>query len=110
MKSFAVEGTVFWLVVSAIFIAASIDPTVTWEAASGLVTAGVYLVIAYACWKPRKWAFVAATAIALFTTVGSLALSFSFGTTSIFKALSESAFLVVPQLMLILFSLRAYRE
>lgn len=110
-RSLAVESTIFWLVVSAILIVASSDLTMITEAASGVVTAVVYLVVAYLCWNQRKWSFVGAIALALFVTVGGVAFPILAGlTNSVFGALSSGAIILVPQFLLIFFSYRAYRE
>ncbi len=111
MRSFAVEGTVFWLVVTTFTIIASIDLNDALLLASSLATAVIYLIVAYACWNPRRWSFIAAIVLGLFTALGSVAFDLSTGfASSAFEALSNGAFLIVPQLILILFSLRAYRE
>lgn len=111
MKSLPVEGTVFWLLVSAILIAVSSDPAMILEAASGLVTAVIYVIVAYVCSNLRRWGFIAAIILALFVTVGGIAFPLQGGfVTSVFDAISVGAILIVPQLFLIFFSYRAYRE
>ena len=111
MKSFAVEGTVFWLIVNTIIVIVTIDPADISLLASALVFAVLYLILAYVCWTQKRWGFIVAIVLAVIAAVGSVAFDLSTGfASSAFEALSNGAFLIVPQLILILFSLRAYRE
>ncbi len=108
-RSLAVEATSFWLIVSAILIAAPFDPADLILTLSALITAAVYVVVAYICWSLRRWGFIAAIILALFTTIGGIAFGFT-QEANTFEVLSASGWLVVPQLILIFFSQRAYRE
>jgi small-conductance mechanosensitive channel len=64
-KSFAAEGTVYWLVVSIIMLAYL---TAAVAIAAGLLyfaftltLAVVEAILAYACWTMKKWGFLAST-------------------------------------------------
>lgn len=119
-KSFAVKGTVFWLVASAALISFLVSVPDSPAAAefyikvSGLVISAVYVVVAYACWKLRRWGFIAAIILSLFIAVGSIAGGFYYSATvtQVFpgESMVWAGFVLVPQTILIFFSYRAYRE
>ncbi len=111
MKSFAVEGTVFWLIATAILAGgSSLGPDVA-ILATGLVYAVLYLVVAYFAWNRKKWAFIGATVLSLVSLIGGLAFGFVEGwPTTGWEFFSGGGFLSVPLLLVIFFSLRAYRE
>jgi hypothetical protein len=106
-RSFAVQGTIFWLVVSAIAgpILAFFPDSPFFEFPLVLVpvaTSAIYVVIAYFVWKLRPWGFLAAAAMALIilaTTVAVSQLRFP-----------GDELLAVVQMLTILFSLRGYAE
>ncbi|MEE9236815.1 MAG: hypothetical protein V3U52_03395, partial [Thermoplasmata archaeon] len=79
--------------------------------ASGLVFAVLYLVVAYFAWNHKKWAFIGAIILSLVSLIGSLAFGFAEGwPTTGWEFFSGGGFLSVPTLLVIFFSLRAYRE
>jgi len=105
----SVQGTVFWLIVSAILIVGSsiaIDMTML---AAAIVTAAVYLIVGFFSWKEKRWSFIAAILLALFTIAGNVVFS-GFITTDAFEILSSSGFIMIPQLLLIFYSFRAYTD
>jgi hypothetical protein len=123
VKSFAVEGTSFWLVVSAILLGASAYGSEATLAAAALGIAVVYAVAAYFAWNGAKWAFAFAVALAVFTLIANVffgvlraVINLSvYGTVegltdSGFAILSPIAWLMIPQFLLIFYSWRAYRE
>lgn len=106
VRSFAAVGAVFLLGVSAVLVLAFLFvPEVGDLFAPTLVTAAVYLAVAYACWGLRRWGFIAAMILAPFTVLLTIVLFLAFGSWSV-----ESVLWIVLQLTLILFSFRAYRE
>ncbi len=113
MKSYAVEGAVFWLIVSAILTGGSAyGELLSVIGASALVFAVIYVIAAYFAWNHKKWAFLLAILLALVSLVGSLVFS---GTEALanatgFEILSSGAWLMIPQFLVIFYSLRAYRE
>ncbi len=110
MRSFAVEGTVFWLIATAILAGgSSLGPDVA-ILATGLVYAVLYLVVAYFAWNRKKWAFIGATVLSLVSLIGSLAFGIGEGVTTGWEFLSGGGFLSVTILLVVFFSLRAYRE
>ncbi|MEE9237693.1 MAG: hypothetical protein V3U52_07900 [Thermoplasmata archaeon] len=110
MKSFAVEGTVFWLIAAAILTGgSSYGPDVVLMA-SGLVFAVLYLVVAYFAWNHKKWAFIGAIILSVVSLIGSIAIGIGEGLTTGWEFFSGGGFLSVPTLLVIFFSLRAYRE
>src|SRR3989449_11585236 len=103
-KSFAGEGTVYWLIVTAFLLSYL---TVAVALASGilyfsftLTLAVVELVLAYACWTLRKWGFLASTLSAI--VVAGLAFGI------LYSPIGD--LLLLLQLQVILFAYRAYRE
>ena len=103
-QSFAGEGTVYWLIVSAILLSYL---TVAVALASGilyfsftLTLAIVELVLAYACWTLRKWGFLASTLSAI--VVAGLAFGI------LYSPIGD--LLLLLQLQVILFAYRAHRE
>jgi hypothetical protein len=103
-KSFAGEGTVYWLIVTAILLSYL---TVAVALASGilyflftLTLAVVELVLAYACWTLRQWGFLASTLSAI--VVAGLAFGI------LYSPIGD--LLLLLQLQVVLFAYRAYRE
>ncbi|TMI26193.1 hypothetical protein E6H19_10485 [Candidatus Bathyarchaeota archaeon] len=103
-KSFAGEGTVYWLIVTTILLSYL---TVAVALASGilyfsftLTLAVVELVLAYACWILRKWGFLASTVSAI--VVAGLAFGI------LYSPIGD--LLLLLQLQVVLFAYRAYRE
>ena len=103
-KSFAGEGTVYWLIVSAILL---VYLTFAVAVAAGslyiaftLVLAGVEAVLAYACWTLRKWGFLASTLSAI--AVAGLAFGI------LYSPIGD--LLLLLQLQVVLFAYRAHRE
>jgi hypothetical protein len=103
-KSFAAEGTVYWLIVSSILLAYL---TVAVAVTAGilyltftLVLASVEAVLAYACWTLKKWGFLASTLSAI--VVAGLAFGI------IYSPVGD--LLLLLQLQVVLFGYRAHRE
>ena len=103
-KSFAGEGTVYWLIVTTILLSYL---TVAVALASGilyfsftLTLAVVELVLAYACWTMKKWGFLASTVSAI--VVAGLAFGI------LYSPIGD--LLLLLQLQVVLFAYRAYRE
>ncbi len=103
-RSFAGEGTVYWLLVSAILLGYL---TVVVAVAAGvfyfaftLALAVVELVLAYACWTLRAWGFLASTLSAI--VVAGLAFGILYS--------PVGALLLFLQLQVVLFAYRAHRE
>jgi hypothetical protein len=103
-KSFVEEGTVFWLIASAILLA---YVSVAIGVAAGILYFGfalalalVELVLAYACWTRRKWGFLASTLSAI--VVAGLAFGILYS--------PVGDLLLLLQLQVALFSYRADRE
>jgi len=102
--SFAEEGTVYWLIVSAILLGYL---TVAVAVAAGILYLGFALalavveaLLAYACWTMKKWGFLASTLSA--TAVAGLAFGI------LYSPIGD--LLLLLQLQVILFAYRAYRE
>jgi hypothetical protein len=103
-KTFAAEGTVFWLLVSAILL---VYLTFAVAVAAGtlyfaftLALAVVEAILAYACWILKKWSFLASTLIAI--AIAGLAFGI------LYSPIGD--LLLLLQLQLVLFAYRAYRE
>ncbi|MFQ5871497.1 MAG: hypothetical protein ACE5IB_05010 [Candidatus Geothermarchaeales archaeon] len=110
MKSYAVEGTVFWLVVSAIVMTvSSYSPEELTYFATAVPVVVLYLLVAYVCWDLRRWGFAAAIILALFTTLATFAFVPQ-EEQAIWQTFVDGAFLMVPQYILIFYAFRAYRE
>jgi hypothetical protein len=105
VRSFAAEGTVFWLIVVA---AGEATAGLTPGGWAGLVFAVANLVLAGFCWAGTKVAYLAAIILALLTVVGAWPFPFR-GIGSPFDAEVE-ALLIVSSMLVVLFGLRAYRE
>lgn len=112
MKSLAVEGTAFWLVVSAILTGGSAYGAPLDLAALALGFAVVYLIAAYFAWNHKRWAFVLAIVLALVALVGNVIFGGPEGLATVtgFEILAAGAWLSIPQFLVIFYSLRAYRE
>ena len=103
-NSFVEEGTVYWLIVSAILLGYL---TVAVALAAGilyfsftLILAVVELVLAYACWTMKKWGFLASTLSAV--VVAGLAFGILYS--------PVGDLLLLLQLQVVLFAYRAHRE
>ena len=102
--SFAGEGTVYWLIVSAILLGYL---TVAVAVAAGILYLGFALalavgeaLLAYACWTMKKWGFLASTLSAI--VVAGLAFGI------LYSPIGD--LLLLLQLQVVLFAYRAYRE
>jgi len=103
-KSFAGEGTVYWLIVSAILLGYL---TVAVAVAAGILYFGfiialamVEAVLAYACWTMKKWGFLASTLSAI--VVAGLAFGI------LYTPIGD--LLLLLQLQVVFFAYRAHRE
>ncbi len=103
-KTFAAEGTVYWLLVSAIllvYLAFAVAVAAgTLYFAFTLVLAILEAVLAYACWTLRKWGFLASTISAI--VVAGLAFGI------LYSPIGD--LLLLLQLQVVLFAYRAHRE
>lgn len=103
-KSFAAEGTVYWLLVSAILL---VYLTFAVAVAAGtlyfaftLALAVVEAILAYVCWAMRKWSFIAST----LTAIAIAGLAFGI----LYSPVGD--LLLLLQLQIIFFAYRAHRE
>jgi hypothetical protein len=103
-RSFAEEGTVYWLIVSAILLGYL---TVAVAVAAGILYLGFTLalaiveaVLAYACWTLKKWGFLASTLTAI--VVAGLAFGI------LYSPIGD--LLLLLQLQIVFFAYRAHRE
>jgi len=103
-KTFAAEGTVYWLLVNAILL---VYLTFAVAVAAGSVyiaftiaLAVVEAVLAYACWILKKWGFLASTLSAI--VVAGLAFGI------LYSPIGD--LLLLLQLQVVLFASRAHRE
>jgi hypothetical protein len=103
-KSFVREGTVYWLIVSAIllgYLTVTVAlPAGTLYFAFTLILVGIELLLAYACWTPRKWGFMASTLSAI------IIAGLAFGI--LYSPIGD--LLLLLQLQVVLFAYRAHRE
>ena len=101
-RSFAVEGTVFWLVVSAIAgaILSNYPGSSFWEV--GIVVGLLQIALAYFCWKIKGASFLVALASGLIFLTLNI-------TVSRLKYTGDE-FLAMIQITLVFFSFRAFRE
>jgi len=102
--SFAEEGTVYWLIVSAILLGYL---TVAVAVAAGILYLGFTLalaiveaVLAYACWTLKKWSFLASTLTAI--VVAGLAFGI------LCSPIGD--LLLLLQLQIVFFAYRAHRQ
>ena len=107
LRSLAVEGTVFWLVVGAIVelgaVAASSENVL-----EGISVAVLNFVLAYACWNGRRVGFLATVVLGLI--VAAVAFPFLFGGEQTpFGALID-ALVILSSLLTVFFGYRALRE
>ncbi|MHA1905439.1 MAG: hypothetical protein ACXADL_17145 [Candidatus Thorarchaeota archaeon] len=107
MKSLSVEGSVFWLVVSAVVSPplAYYPGSLFFEPALFLVPflfSTMYIVIAYFCWNQNARGFVAAMVLA----ISVLAMNIGFGG----LAYPGDELLAIAQVLAVFFSFRGYRE
>ncbi len=116
MRSVSVEATSFWLVLGAITIAAVSITNIGTEnelviASAGFAMAAVYLVLAYFSWKEKRWSFLVAFVLAIVNIAGMVAFTPTEGaaTATVLQAVM-GVFTLVPQLLLLFYSMRAYRE
>lgn len=103
-RSFAGEGTVYWLIVSALLLgyltlAVALAVGIFYFAFT-LALAVVELVLAYACWTLREWGFLASTLSAII--VAGLAFGILYS--------PVGDLLLLLQLQVALFAYRAHRE
>ncbi len=103
-RSFAEEGTVYWLIVSAILlgyltIAVAVAAGILYFA-STLALAVVEVVLAYACWTLKKWGFLASTLSAI--VIAGLAFGI------LYSPIGD--LLLLLQLQIVFFAFRAHRE
>jgi hypothetical protein len=103
-KSFAAEGTVYWLLVSAILL---VYLTFAVAVAAGpfyfaytMALAVVEAILAYACWTMKKWSFLASTLTAV--VIAGLAFGILYS--------PVGSLLLLLQLQVVLFGYRAHRE
>jgi hypothetical protein len=75
LRGFAVEGTVFWLIASAVFgaIFSYYPGSSFWVV--GIVVGLLQFVLAYFCWKLKAVSFVVATALGLIFLISNLTVS-----------------------------------
>jgi hypothetical protein len=107
MKSISVEGSVFWLLVSAI-----ISPPLAYYPGSPFfeptlflvpfLFSTMYIIIAYFCWNQNARSFVAAIVLAL----SVVAMNIGFGG----LAYPGDELLAIAQVLAVFFSFRGYRE
>lgn len=103
-RSFAGEGTVYWLIVSAILLSYL---TIAVALAAGilyftftLILAVIEAVLAYACWTLKKWGFLTSTISAI------IIAGLAFGI--LYSPIGD--LLLLLQLQVVLFAYRAHRE
>lgn len=103
-KTFAAEGTVYWLLVSAVLLVyltfAVAVAAGTLYLAFTLVLVVVEAILAYACWTLRKWGFLAST----LTAIAIAGLAFGI----LYSPVGD--LLLFLQLQVVLFGYRAHRE
>src|SRR6266702_2535206 len=103
-KTFAAEGTVYWLLVSAILLVyltfAVAVAAGTLYLAFTLALAVVEAILAYACWTLKKWSFLSST----LTAIGIAGLAFGI----LYSPVGD--LLLLLQLQIVLFAYRAHRE
>jgi hypothetical protein len=104
MRSLAVEGTFFFLIVSAI---ANIPLVYFPGSPSFLILTGIAFtiidfVIAYFCWQLKAWSFIIAIVLALFVITSAVIISG--------LQYPGDELLVIVQSLIIFFSSRGYRE
>ncbi|MHA1961325.1 MAG: hypothetical protein ACW99U_13965 [Candidatus Thorarchaeota archaeon] len=107
MRSSSVEGSVFWLLVSAIASPplAYFPGSPFYEPVMFFVPFAfsfLYIIIAYFCWNENARSFIAAIVLAL----SVLAMNIGFGG----LAYPGDELLAIAQLLAVFFSFRAYRE
>jgi hypothetical protein len=109
VRSLAIEGIVFWLVVVAVVeITAATTPA--HYAVEGLIFGVVNLVLAYFCWIERKTSFLIAIVVALITAVGAYPYPQPFRTVDTPFGAEVDALVILSSLLIVLFGMRAYRE
>ncbi len=103
-KSFAGEGSVYWLIVSAILLGYL---TIAVAVSAGILYFGftlalviIELVLAYGCWTLKDWGFLASTLSAI--VVAGLAFGILYS--------PVGDLLLLLQLQVVLFAYRAHRE
>jgi hypothetical protein len=102
MRSFAAEGTVFWLIVSAVFgaIFSYYPGSSFWVI--GIVVGLLQFVVAYFCWQQKVVGFLVTAALGFIFLLLNITISR--------LEYNGDEFLAMIQVLLVLFSLRAYRE
>ncbi|MFQ5874425.1 MAG: hypothetical protein ACE5JL_11580 [Dehalococcoidia bacterium] len=103
------EATSFWLVLGAIAIAAVSTENGLVIMISGFAMAAVYLALAYFCWNEKRWAFLAAFLFAIVNIAGTVVFSTTEVSVTALQAV-VGVLILVPQLLLLFHSLRAFRE
>jgi uncharacterized membrane protein len=104
IRSIAVEGVVFFLIISAI----SNIPLVYYPGSPdimiliGVVFTIIDLIIAYFCWKLKAWSFIIAIILALFVITSAINISG--------LRYPGDELLVIIQSLIVFFSIRGYRE
>lgn len=108
-KSLAVEATVFWILVSAVI--ELMAPSTRGQFAIGGAIVGVLnLVIAYFCWKLKRFAFAAAVILNLIVAIGAFPYPPPSRTVETpFGALID-ALVILWSLLTVFFGYRAFRE
>jgi uncharacterized membrane protein (UPF0136 family) len=102
VKSFAVEGLVFFLIVSALAdVLAVMFPGSTFILL-GVVFGFIHIVLAYFCWKQKTWSFLAAIVLALIIIIADITISG--------LQYPGDEILVILQTIIVFFSYRSYME
>ena len=125
-RSFAEEGTVYWLIVSAlvlVYLPVSVASTTAGillflYLAFAIALAAVEAALAYTCWTMKKWSFIASTISAIIFSGLTFGILYSpIGTAIIVSGLAFEILyspignlLLLLQLQVVLFSYRALRE
>lgn len=111
MRSFAVEGTVYWLIISAVstFLLSLFEPQTILIAFAFSV---IFIVVAYFSWIQKAWSFIAAIILALVVIVSDISYPIFLNTGTEITPLQYPGeeLIIIIQLLIIVFSLRAYKE
>ncbi len=114
MRNISVEATSFWLVLGAITIAAISTRTAITDndlviMGPGFAMAAVYLVLAYFSWNEKRWSFLIAFVLAIVNIAGTVTFTSTEDPATVLQTV-VGVFILVPQLLLLFYSMRAYRE
>lgn len=102
------EAMTFWLMLNAVIIGITSFPIKDAIAASGIVFAGLYVIVGYFAWKGKRWTSILAIVFALVTLLGTFLLDFSSTAGgSVFLFFSQQAYLFIPEYLLIFYAFRA---